>query len=83
MARTTYAPETHLLKELLRDLRDRAGLTQAELARALGRSQSFISEYEVGHRRLDLVELREICEACGTTLRKVVNEYERRLAKVR
>jgi hypothetical protein len=49
------------------------------LAKTIGRPQSFISEYERGQRRLDLVELREVCVACSTTLRKLVNEYERRL----
>lgn len=82
MARTTYLPETTLLKELLRDVRDRAGLRQSDLADAIDRPQSFISEYEAGQRRLDLVELRAVCLACGTTLRKLVDEYERRLKKI-
>jgi transcriptional regulator with XRE-family HTH domain len=79
VARTTYLPETEILKGLLRDLRVRDGLTQVDVADAIGRPQSFISEYERGHRRLDLVELKEVCEACSTTLRKLVNEYQRRL----
>ncbi len=81
VARTTYLPETTLLKELLRDIRDRAGLRQSDLAEAIGRSQPFVSEYERGQRRLDLVELRAVCVACGTTLRRFVDEYERRLKK--
>ena len=82
MARTTYLPETAMLKELLRDIRDRAGLRQVDVAELIGRPQSFVSEYEAGQRRLDLVELREVSEACGTTLRSVVDEYERRLKKL-
>lgn len=81
VARTTYLPETTLLKELLRDLRVRAGLRQVDVAKAIGRHQSFVSEYETGQRRLDLVELRAVCTACGTTLRRLVDQYERRLAK--
>jgi transcriptional regulator with XRE-family HTH domain len=72
-----------MLKSLLRDVRERAGLRQVDLAEEIGRPQSFISEYEAGQRRLDLVELREVCLACGTTLRKLVNEYERRLTQLR
>ena len=83
MARNTYLPETTALKELLRDIREKAGLWQVDLADAIGRPQSFISEYEAGQRRLDLVELREVCLACGTTLRKLVDEYERRLTQLR
>ena len=79
MARTTYLPETAILKELLQDIRTRAGKRQIDLAEEIGRPQSFISEYERGQRRLDLVELREVCLACGSTLRKLVNEFERRI----
>ena len=71
-----------MLKQLLRDVRERARLRQVDLADAIGRPQSFISEYEAGQRRLDLVELREVCVACGTTLRKFTDEYERRLKKL-
>ena len=79
VARTTYLPEMTMLKGLLRDIREDAGLRQVDLAEAIGRPQSFISEYETGQRRLDLVELREVCVACGTSLRKLTDEYERRL----
>jgi transcriptional regulator with XRE-family HTH domain len=79
VARTTYLPETAILKELLRDIRRRAGLRQTDLAGAIGRPQSFISEHESGQRRLALVELGAVCVACGTTLRKLVNEFKRRL----
>jgi transcriptional regulator with XRE-family HTH domain len=72
-----------MLRELLRDIRERVGLRQVDVAEAIGRPQSFVSEYEAGQRRLDLVELREVCLACGTTLRKVTDEYERRLRNLR
>jgi transcriptional regulator with XRE-family HTH domain len=79
VARTTYLPETEMLKVLLREIRERAGYRQVDVAQQIDRPQSFVSEYEAGQRRLDLVELREVCLACGTTLRKLVNEFERRL----
>jgi len=80
VARTTYLPETAVLKQLLRDLRMEAGLRQSDLAATIGRPQSFVSEYEAGQRRLDLVELRAVAIACGTNLPKLVDEYEQRLA---
>lgn len=46
--------------------RHAAGLTQAELAEALGRPQSFVSKYEQGERRLDVVEFVLVCQAIGT-----------------
>jgi transcriptional regulator with XRE-family HTH domain len=55
VARTTYLLETAPLKELLGDICERAGLRQVDLAGAIGLPQSFVSEYEAGKRRLDLV----------------------------
>jgi hypothetical protein len=83
VARTTYMPETEILKEVLRETRKRADMRQVDVAKEIDRPQSFVSEYETGQRRLDLVELREVCRACGTTLAKLVNEYERRLKAAR
>ncbi|HEV2136503.1 MAG TPA: helix-turn-helix domain-containing protein [Terracidiphilus sp.] len=40
-------------------------LTQAELAERLGKPQSFVSKYESGERRLDVVEFLEVCGAIG------------------
>jgi len=42
----------------LRQARTDAGLTQVEVAKRLGRSQSFVTKAETGERRLDVVELR-------------------------
>jgi transcriptional regulator with XRE-family HTH domain len=41
----------------LRAARREAGLTQAQVARALGQTQSFVSKCESGERRVDIVEL--------------------------
>jgi DNA-binding transcriptional regulator YiaG len=45
--------------------RRRANVTQQELAARLGKPQSFVSEYERGQRRVDLVELLVISRALG------------------
>lgn len=50
---------------LLIEARNSAGLTQVGLARKLGRPQSFVSKYERGERRLDIVEFLEIAGAIG------------------
>ena len=62
----------------LRERREAAGLTQAELAATLHVTQSFVSSYEAGGRRLDLVELDQISAALGTTLGEVVAEFNPR-----
>lgn len=49
----------------LRGERKKAGLTQAMLAKKLRRPQSFVSKYERGDRRLDVVEFIEVAQAIG------------------
>jgi transcriptional regulator with XRE-family HTH domain len=43
--------------------RKSAGLTQVGLADRLGRPQSFVSKYERGERKLDVIEFCEVCRA--------------------
>lgn len=66
------------LCDLLRDVRQQKSLTQVEVASRLGRPQSFVSKYETGERRLDIIELGEVCGALGLPLNRVVNEWEKR-----
>jgi len=61
---------------LLRQMRLDAGLRQADLARRLGEPQSFVSRCESGERRLDVLELREICAALGVSLGDFVERLE-------
>jgi len=39
-----------------------AALTQVEVARRLGRPNSFISKCELGERRVDVVELQQLAK---------------------
>jgi transcriptional regulator with XRE-family HTH domain len=66
------------LLALLRQIRTDAGLRQADLAAAIRMPQSVVSKYESGERRLDILELRQVCEAVGLTL----NQFVERLEKV-
>ena len=50
-----------MLKKL-REARLEAGLTQAEVASALGKHQSYVSKVETGERRIDPIELRTLAE---------------------
>lgn len=51
------------LRSALAKARKIAGLTQTELAERLKRPQSFVSKYESGERRLDVIEFLEVCKA--------------------
>ena len=65
MARTFRSPRHAALVAFLKKKRKEADLTQAQVAKRLGRYQSFITDYERGQKRIDAVELFEIAEAIG------------------
>lgn len=81
MEKTIYTTEYAQLLRLLRETREAAGITQTELATHLGSSQSFVTKFERGDRRIDIIQLRTICGALGTDLSAFVAELERRLTK--
>lgn len=68
-----------VLLQLLKEIRDEAGLRQQDVAIRLGQPQSLVSRYESGGRRLDVVELRQVCEACGISFAEFARRFERRL----
>ncbi len=65
--------------KILRETREQAGVTQVELAERIGESQSFVSKCERGERRIDVMELREFCDAIGVSLERFVRLLESRL----
>lgn len=67
--------------EQLYRLRLSSGLRQSDLAHKLVVPQSFISKIESGERRIDLIELREICIALDSNLQEFINEFEKALNK--
>jgi transcriptional regulator with XRE-family HTH domain len=74
MPRSSRSPRQARLQELLVLRRAAAGLSQEEVARRLRRPQSFVSKYETGERRLDVIELIEVAEAIGFDVRKLIAE---------
>lgn len=71
--------EQKALQSLLRQLRMDASLNQKDIAKALGKRPAFVSYYESGARRLDLLELRDVCQALGISLGVFVQKFEKRL----
>jgi len=72
------SPQHEELRRILRERRERAGLTQTELAEHIGRPQRYISRVERGLHRVTVVELLELAEAIGFDPASLV----RRLAKL-
>jgi transcriptional regulator with XRE-family HTH domain len=79
--KTLNKKEYKILLEQLYRLRLGSGLRQSDLADKLQVPQSFISKIESGERRIDLIELREICIALGSNLKEFINEFEMALSK--
>jgi transcriptional regulator with XRE-family HTH domain len=53
------------LRKFIKEKREKADLTQHELARLIRRSQSYVATIETGQRRIDVVELVELAAALG------------------
>ncbi len=79
MGRLDRQEDRTVLLALLRQVRFTAKLRQVDLAERLGQPQSFVSKYESGERRLDILELRSLCKAVGITLEQFVAKLEERL----
>ena len=62
--------------DLLREARLRAGLTQADLGRAAGRSQSAIARWESGRVQPSLETLRDVIRACRLELTFGLSNYD-------
>jgi transcriptional regulator with XRE-family HTH domain len=81
MSKTIHRSEYRVLLKLLKQTREEAGVTQENCSAALGRSQSFMSDIERGVRRLDVMELRDLCAVIKTTLPEFVREFEQALPR--
>ncbi|RDZ26014.1 helix-turn-helix domain-containing protein [Lysobacter silvisoli] len=79
MPKSIHQHENEVLTLLLKEMRLASGMLQADVAQALGRSQSHISDIENGTRRLDLIQLREYCAIFDTTLIAFVRRFEKSL----
>jgi transcriptional regulator with XRE-family HTH domain len=65
---------------LLIAARERAGLTQQQLADRLGKPQSFVAKYEGGERRIDVIEFVAISQALqfdpARAVREIAGKYK-------
>ena len=64
-SRDKFDREYRAIIAMLQSHRKAAGITQWDLARALGTDQSQISKLERSERRLDVVDYLRICRAIG------------------
>lgn len=79
MRKSLHTKEYAALLELLIEVRHRAGLTQTQLGQRLPFEQPAISKIERGDRRVDVIELKMICDRLGISLQDFIAELENRL----
>ena len=81
MEKSTFTPAYAVLRQILVAVRKAAGLSQRELAARLKRERSFVARVEQGERRVDVIELMWICQACGADVRAVLKPILRAARK--
>ena len=79
MTKAIYRREHVIFLHELKRMRIESGMTQAQCSAALGRPQSFMSAVERGVRRLDMVQLRDLCLVLGSDLVRFTNAFEQAL----
>ncbi|WP_310837939.1 helix-turn-helix domain-containing protein [Herbaspirillum huttiense] len=79
MDKEIYSYRYQVFLLALREMRERAQVTQVGLAEWLGVSQAVVSKSESGHRRMDLAELSLWCNACDVPLATFIQNWEKRL----
>jgi transcriptional regulator with XRE-family HTH domain len=68
MTKSRHTSRYRRLLKALREVRLKAGVTQVEVARHFGAHASFVSKIESGERRIDVVELADLCHIYGIRL---------------
>ena len=71
-----------ILLSLLRKAREKKGLRQIDVAAAPDCPQTRVSKYELGTRRLDLLELREVCRVLGVSLVELVEAFDKAVSEL-
>ena len=83
MEKSIHSARYAVLLKVLREARERASLTQEQLARKIGETQTFVSKCERGERRVDVTELRTFCQAFGLNLTKFVAALDKAIRKAK
>jgi transcriptional regulator with XRE-family HTH domain len=63
-----YDPVYQYVIRRVREARQDAGMTQVEVAAALGRPLSFVSKCELGERRIDAADVQKFADLYGKSV---------------
>ncbi len=59
MIKSLYSNDHKYLVEQLKKARKEIGMDQKDVAKALGKTQSYVSKIEAGQRRIDVIQLKD------------------------
>lgn len=74
-----HSPDYATVRAELVAMRQRAGLTQRDLAARLGLRHTWVGKSEQGERRVDLLELFAWCRACGEDTAALVAKLDKQI----
>lgn len=77
MSKSVFSEQYHRFRQMLVEARNENKLTQVEMAERLGKPQSFVSKFERGERRLDVVEFIEVSQALGVDPVEFLKKFQR------
>ena len=72
----SYDSRYEQLQKALIEARQSAGLTQAEVSSRLNKPQSFVSKYESGERKLNLIELMDLCKVLSVDIGVIIERIK-------
>lgn len=76
MTSSLHTQRYQVFRTLLVEAREKAGMTQVEVAARLGKPQSYVSKYERGERRLDFTEFVELAEVLSVDAAEFIESYK-------
>lgn len=74
MGKSIHQARYHEMIALLRKKREATGITQLQLAEKMNISQAVVSKIETCERRIDVIELMDICDAINIPVIEFFNE---------
>lgn len=78
MKKSVHTEAYAQLRKLLVEARRESGLTQTQVAKSLSVPQSFVSKYEKGERRLDVIEFLQIAKILNCDASAILKELDLR-----
>ncbi len=81
--KTSHAAKYAVFREIMKEAREDQGLKQKEVASRLNLPQSFVSKYENGERRLDVVEFLAVSAALGVDPIKILKNLNEKLGRLK